>query len=94
MEDKELQEIKERAEGLLKISNLKESDGGKEMVKVLMADKMSIVDNLTSKYRTASQTELIAYIAKIEAIDDLLRELNTAEYRYQELKAEYEDKEA
>ncbi len=77
-------------ESLLKISNLKESEGGQELIKNLKDDIWSEVMKLMVIYPKASLNELIAIIAKIDALDDLLEQLKDAEAKYQSLKDEVE----
>lgn len=78
----------EQLEHLLKISNLKESEGGRELVANIDKDIKYIVDELISTYRTAPHLELITCLARLEALSELKRQLDTAEEEYKTLKTE------
>lgn len=69
---------------LLKIKNLAESEGGRELLSNAQKDIDGIIYQLTVIYPTASHLELISALAKLDALMELKRELETAEARYQE----------
>lgn len=77
-----------KKESLLKIKNLAEKDGGRELVKNLDKEIGYLVNKLTAIYREATHIELLSTIAEIEAKDSLKRELETACERYEEYKEE------
>lgn len=69
---------------LLKIKNLTESEGGRELLSNAQKDIDGIIYQLTVIYPTASHLELISALAKLDVLMELKRELETAEARYQE----------
>jgi len=49
------------------MSALKDSNGGKLLIKTLLKDTRSIINELTAIYKTASHIELVALISGMEA---------------------------
>lgn len=59
------EEIKKDIEIYTKIENVKNSPGGKLLIKGLQNDIASTIDNIAANYRALSHIELIALAAKL-----------------------------
>jgi len=81
---------KEVVDRLYNIKTLKESLGGQELVANARKDIEALTYQLTVKYATASHIELISIISKIDALMELIYELETAEERFKNAKEEFE----
>jgi len=58
------------------ISAVKETVGGKLLLNSLQKDVISCIDELSSKYKTATHIEMIALVAKLSERLTMLRVLN------------------
>lgn len=81
---------KEVVDSLYKIKTLNESRGGQELVANARKNIEALTYQLTIKYPTASQIELISIISKIDALMELIDELETAEEKFNNSKEELE----
>jgi hypothetical protein len=61
---------------------LQNSEGGIILISTLKQDIIGIINDLKGCYRTASHTELIALISKLEARVDILRSITRAKKNY------------
>lgn len=69
---------------------LKESEAGKYVVDDLKNEKEDIIAELLGTYKQLSHIEIIAKIANLEAISDLLNNILESEEKVKILKEEYE----
>ena len=69
---------------------LKESEAGKYVTETLKSEKEDIIAELLANYKTLSHIEMIAKIANLEAISDLLNRILDSEEKVKILKQEYE----
>lgn len=85
LEDVELSMLVDQSEQLRDIKVLKGTKGGKALVDLLNTDTISLVHQITNKYKECSHTELISVCAALEAHLALLRLLNNAEDNLEEV---------
>jgi hypothetical protein len=66
LEDPRVQDLVLQADSLQDLKVLYDTDGGKQLVKLLLGDVVSCVRQLSSTYRTAPDIELRSIIAKMD----------------------------
>ena len=91
MTNQDRKEEEARLNSMLKIKNLKESEGGAELLRHITNYKKSLVDNLTSIYMEAPRDILIPIIAKIDVYDEIERIMVIAQTEYESAKAYFDE---
>lgn len=76
--DEQITATTEQIDQLHKIKTVGDSEGGQELVKLLLQDVRGNVSRLTSMYRTATHLELLAVISQMESKLDLARLITNA----------------
>lgn len=76
---KEIQEIKEDLETIQDMVVLGQTKGGKQLVKSLVKDVVSIIDTLCSQHRTLTEKEMIGLCAEMKSKIDVARVIDRAE---------------
>lgn len=77
-DDEQFMMLLAQADDLHGIKTLVDTDGGKQLIKLLSADVLNGVHLLRSKYKEATHVELVAIIALLDSRVDLLRLLLNA----------------
>jgi len=70
------EEVKKDIKKYSAIDAISNSEGGKIVISSLQKDVVSVIDEMISKYKVASHTELISLCATLSARLTLLRVLN------------------
>ncbi len=78
MATEQIKEVKKDIGKYSALDALKDSEGGQLLIESLASDIASCIEELSSKYKTASHSELIAIGAKIAERLSLYRTLNRA----------------
>lgn len=73
-----VEEIKKDIKKFSAIDAISNTEGGKIIVKSIQKDVISSIDDLSSKYKTATHIELISLCARLSERLSLLRVLNKA----------------
>lgn len=74
-----IQDLVEQSDRLHTLKALADTDGGKELIKLLVQDTVNSLHALRANYRSATHTELIAIISNMAAHYDTARLLFNAE---------------
>lgn len=87
----EVASLAEQADQLHKIKALADTDGGKELIKLLLTDVVGSVNRLIGLYRTATRDELVSTIAEMSAHLNTARLLINSKDNLEFLDSELED---
>lgn len=74
-----IQELVDQSDRLHSLKSLATTEGGKELMKLLVRDTVNSLHSLRANYKTATYTELIAIISNMAAHYDTARVLLNAE---------------
>lgn len=74
-----IQELMEQSTKLHDLKALADTNGGKELIRLLVRDTINTLHSLRSTYRDSSREELVAMIATMSAHYDVARMLIKAE---------------